>query len=245
MHGFKRVAGQVAEEVVLLALADHVVEGIVPPVHHATAEQAPFGNDNPFLRSVHSPIGEGIADDDVFAEQIAYAFKALRFDSVGEEGTIVFSEDVKEPFATGGGIVGEEFDAIDATDREHGVFLIFQLRVLPLFDKTAADAQLAPENLRQEIPIAAGGFQKAAVDALRLVLHEVKHGVHLALVGEDLAVLLHTGARLHLFGCGGNHKCQMIRLQVHQPIIWHDCLSEQEDHKKGCKPFLWCSGVQA
>lgn len=58
--------------------------------------------------------------------------------------------------------------------------------------EVADHGKLAAQDFGQEVAVAACGLQEAALDALRLLLDHVQHGIHLALVGEHLAVLLHA-----------------------------------------------------
>ena len=92
----------------------------------------------------------------------------------------------------------QQLDAIQAAHGQHRVLLILQLRILLGLRPPAAHSQLAPQYLNQKIPVAARGFQKAAVYPLRLRLHQVEHGVHLTRMGEHLAVVHHPLARFNL-----------------------------------------------
>ena len=61
------------------------------------------------------------------------------------------------------------------------------------------EGEFAAENFDEEVTVAAGGFEEAAVEPERLVAHEVEHGVHLAWIGEHLAVVSHSLAAFDLF----------------------------------------------
>ena len=51
------------------------------------------------------------------------------------------------------------------------------------------DSQLPLQNYRQEVPVAASGFEETGVDPLRFLLHEIEHGVDHALPGQHLAMI--------------------------------------------------------
>ena len=59
--------------------------------------------------------------------------------------------------------------------------------------------QFAAQNLDKEIPVATGGLKETAIEPERLIPHQVEHSVHLAWIGEHLAVLSHPLAALNLF----------------------------------------------
>ena len=67
------------------------------------------------------------------------------------------------------------------------------LTVLP-----RSDLELAPQDLRNEISITAGGLQKSGIHALCFLFHQIQHGVDLALGGKDLAVVRHALSGFHL-----------------------------------------------
>lgn len=52
--------------------------------------------------------------------------------------------------------------------------------------------KLASQHLSEEVAVVVRRLQEPGVNALRLGFHHVKHGVHLALVGEDLANVLNA-----------------------------------------------------
>ena len=59
--------------------------------------------------------------------------------------------------------------------------------------------EFAAEDFDEEVAVAAGGLKEAAFEPERLVAHEVEHGVHLARIGEHLAMVSHSLAAFDLF----------------------------------------------
>ena len=55
------------------------------------------------------------------------------------------------------------------------------------------------KNLNEKIAVTAGRLKEAAVEPERLVAHQVEHGVHLAWIGEHLAMVSHPLAAFDLF----------------------------------------------
>ena len=164
---------------------------------------------------------ERIAYDDVLAEEVADAVHTFLLHIVDIERMILVMENLEEPLTTGGGIVGQQLDAIDAADGKHRILFVFQLSVLALLHEAATHTQLPAENLRKEIAVATCRFQETAVDALRLVPNEVEHGIHLPFVGEHFAMLLHPFPRFYLFCLRCNHKKRMPNDSKQKPSYYH------------------------
>ena len=95
--------------------------------------------------------------------------------------------------AAGFGIVGEDVDAVAGADGDEALELPFGLG----FD-ILQKGEFAAQNLDKEIPVTAGRLKEAAVEPKRLVVHEVEHGVHLARIGEHLAMVSHPLAAFDL-----------------------------------------------
>ena len=55
------------------------------------------------------------------------------------------------------------------------------------------------DAVAEEVAVAAGGLEESAVEPERLVAHEVEHSVHLARIGEHLAMVSHPLAAFDLF----------------------------------------------
>jgi hypothetical protein len=85
-----------------------------------------------------------------------------------------------------GDVVRQQFDAVNAHQREQRVVLPLKIG-LAVFEFHGSE--LAPQDLREEIAIAARRFQKARVNALGLALHEVEHGLDHPRGGENLPVV--------------------------------------------------------
>ncbi len=103
--------------------------------------------------------------------------------------------------AAGLGVVGKDVDAVAGADGDEALELPFGLG----FD-VLQKGEFAAEDFDEEVAVAAGGLKEAAVEPERLVAHEVEHGVHLARIGEHLAMVSHPlaafdlGLLLFLFG---------------------------------------------
>lgn len=97
------------------------------------------------------------------------------------------------------GVVLEDAHAVQAAHRHEGVahVVVRVALVLP-----GHHGELAVQHLRQEVAVVACGLEEARLDVLGLLLDHVEHGVDLALVGEDLPVVLHSLARFDLLSHG-------------------------------------------
>ena len=73
MNGFECLAWVVGKQVVAMTACNQIAELIVSAVHHSASKQAPFRDDDPFVWLIYTMVGEGVADNDVLAEQIADA----------------------------------------------------------------------------------------------------------------------------------------------------------------------------
>lgn len=107
----------------------------------------------------------------------------------------MLGEDVSlQSGAAGFGIVGEDVDAVAGADGDEAL----ELPVGRGFE-VLQKGEFAAEDLDEEVAVAAGGLEEAAVEPKRLVSHEVEHGVHLAWIGEHLAMVSHSLAAFDLF----------------------------------------------
>ena len=138
MNGFECLAWVVGKQVVAMTACNQIAELIVSAVHHSASKQAPFRDDYPFVGIIHTMICERIADDDVLAEQIAYAFHTFVLHIVSIESKIFIMEYLEKTLTAGRGIVRQQLNAIDATHGEHCVLFVFQLGVLALLHKATA-----------------------------------------------------------------------------------------------------------
>ena len=212
------------EEAVLVALGDEEVElEVAAGELHAAGDGGPLAESDGLVFG--SAIGEGVATDDVLLEHIAEreevgAFfhhtarcglthhTALRLYGVICASRVqplrgwVLGEDVFfQSGAAGLGVVGQNVDAIAGAYGNQAFELPFRWG----FD-VIQKGKFAAQNLDKEIAVAAGGLEEAAVEAERLVAHEVEHSVHLARIGEHLAMVSHPlaafdlGFSLFLFG---------------------------------------------
>ena len=92
------------------------------------------------------------------------------------------------------GVVGQDVDAVAGADGDEAL----ELPVGRGFE-VLQEGEFAAEDLDEEVAVAAGGLEEAAVEPERLVAHEVEHGVHLAGIGEHLAMVSHPLAAFDLF----------------------------------------------
>ena len=182
---------KVREKPVAFVFTHEIGELVVPAIDLVGADETPFADVNPFVRTVYAFVGEGVAVDDVFGEDVADRLDAGRFASRLEEDAVLFREIGQESFPAGGGIVREKLDAIDARNGPDGIVFVLKLGILFGLDAAFAEGEFSPENLNQEIAVAASGFQETGVDPLRLRLDQVEHRVHFAGVGKHLAVSRH------------------------------------------------------
>ena len=91
------------------------------------------------------------------------------------------------------GVVGQDVDAVTGAHGNEALELPFGLG----FD-VLQKGEFAAHDLDEEVAVAAGGLEEAAVKPERLVAHEVEHGVHLARIGEHLAMVSHPLAAFDL-----------------------------------------------
>ena len=96
--------------------------------------------------------------------------------------------------AAGLGIVGQDVDTVAGADGNEALKFPFRLGFY-LFQK----GEFAAQNLDKEITVAAGGFKEAAVEPEGFVAHQIEHSVHLARIGEHLAMVSHPLAAFDLF----------------------------------------------
>ena len=95
--------------------------------------------------------------------------------------------------AAGLGVVGEDVDAVAGADGDEALELPFGLGF-----EVLQKGEFAAEDFDEEVAVAAGGLEEAAVEPERLVAHEVEHSVHLSWIGEHLAMVSHPLAALDL-----------------------------------------------
>lgn len=191
MDGREDFGRKVGEESLAVVFTDEVGEFVVPAVDLVCTDEAPFADVYPLIRLVHALVGEGIAVDDILGQDISGGLDAAVLAPGAEEGPVLLREAVQEAFPAGGGIIGQDFDAVDAGDSPDGIVLVLELGVLSGFDAGDANGEFAPENLDEEVAVAAGGFQETGVNPFRLRLHKVEHRVHFAGIREYLAVSRH------------------------------------------------------
>ena len=178
------------EKAVLVTLRDEEIKlEIASRELHTARYGCPFAEDNGLV--LGSAIGQCVAADDVLLQDELEAFfiaacTALFANLVNHFG--------KQPFTTSLGIVGQDVNAIAGAYGNQAFELPFRWG----FD-VLQEGEFAAQNLNKEIAVAAGRLKKAAVEPERLVAYQVKHGVHLAWIGEHLAMVSHPLAAFDLF----------------------------------------------
>ena len=178
------------EEAVLVALCDKEVKlEVAPRELHAARNGCPLAESDGSV--LGSAIGQRIAADDILLQHVSEAFfitvcTAFFANLVNHFG--------KQPFTTSLGIVGQDVNAIAGTYGNQALELPFRWG----FD-VLQKGKFAAQNLDEEIPVTTGRFKEAAVEPKRLVAHQVQHGVHLARIGEHLAMVSHPLAAFDLF----------------------------------------------
>ena len=156
---------------------------------HAARDGCPLAESDGLV--LGSAIGQCIAADDILLQHISEAFfiaacTALYANLVNHFG--------KQPLTTSLGVVGQNVNAIAGAYGNQALELPFRLG----FD-VLQKGEFAAQNLDKEIPVTAGRLKKAAVEPERLVAYQVKHGIHLARIGEHLAMVSHPLAAFDLF----------------------------------------------
>ena len=178
------------EKAVLVVFCDKEIKlEVAPGELHVARDGRPLAESDGLVLS--SAIGQRIAADDILLQHVLEAFfiticTALFANLVNHFG--------KQPLTTSLSIVGQDVNAIAGAYGD-------QALKLPLgggFD-VIQKGKFAAQNLDEKIPVTTGRFKKAAVKSKRLVAHQVEHGVHLARIGEHLAMVSHPLAAFDLF----------------------------------------------
>lgn len=185
------------EETVLVALGDEEVElEVTAGELHTARDGRPLAEGDGLV--LGGAVGQCVTTDDILLEHVAETFfiacRAVFFANLAHHLG-------KQPLTASLGIVGQDVDAITGTHGNQALELPFHLGFNVL-----QKGKFATEDFDKEIPVAAGGFEEAAVEPERLIAHQVEHGVHLAWIGEHLAMVSHPlaafdlGLLLFLFG---------------------------------------------
>ena len=190
-HGFVETLrlALFVEKTVLVVFCDKEIKlEVAPRELHAARDGCPLAESDGLV--LGSAIGQRIAADDVLLQHILKTF----FIAVC---TAFFANLVKhfgkQPFTTSLGIVGQDVNAIAGAYGNQAFELPFRWG----FD-VLQEGEFAVQNLDKEIAVAAGRLKKAAVEPERLVAYQVEHGVHLARIGEHLAMVSHPLAAFDL-----------------------------------------------
>ena len=178
------------EKAVLVALCDKEIKlEVAPRELHAARDRCPLAESDGFV--LDSAIGQRIAADDILLQHVSEAFFITVCTALFAN---LVNHFVKQPLTTSLGVVGQDVNAIAGAYGNQALELPFRLG----FD-VLQKGEFAAQNLDKEIPIAAGRLKEAAVEPKRLVAHQVEHGVHLARIGEHLAMVSHPLAAFDLF----------------------------------------------
>jgi hypothetical protein len=112
-----------------------------------------------------------------------------------ESSRVGITHNIQQPRTTGGNVVGQQIDAIEAGHRQDRV-------PFPLLAVTGVlfvnGQQLSPQHFGQEVTVPARRFEEARIDPLALMGDEVEHVVdqfgrseHLAVVDDALTRVRH------------------------------------------------------
>lgn len=108
---------------------------------------------------------------------------------------VPFPDDFQEAQAALLHIVRHDVDAVDAAHGLHRLAVnLFVVHVAPIALGVVLpnDVQLTPQDFHEEVSRAARRFKETGVYPLRLLLHEVQHGIYFACRREHLAALCHA-----------------------------------------------------
>ena len=178
------------EKAVLVTLRDEEVKlEIASRELHTARYGCPFAEDNGLV--LGSAIGQCVAADDILLQHILEAFFIAACTAPFANLVNHFG---KQPLTTSLGIVGQNVNAIAGAYGNQALELPFRWG----FD-VLQEGEFAAQNLDKEIPVAAGRLEEATVEPKRLVAYQVEHGVHLARIGEHLAMVSHPLAAFDLF----------------------------------------------
>ena len=178
------------EKAVLVVFCDKEVKlEVAPRELHAARYGCPFAEDNGLV--LGSAIGQCVAADDILLQHILEAFFIAACTAPFANLVNHFG---KQPLTTSLGIVGQNVNAIAGAYGNQALELPFRWG----FD-VLQEGEFAAQNLDKEIPVAAGRLEEATVEPKRLVAYQVEHGVHLARIGEHLAMVSHPLAAFDLF----------------------------------------------
>ena len=178
------------EEAVLVVFCDKEIKlEVAPRELHAARDGRPLAEGDGLV--LGSAIGQRISADDVLLQHVSEAFFITVCTALVANLTKYFG---KQPFTTSLGVVGQDVNAIAGAYGN-------QALELPLgwgFD-VLQKGEFAAQNLDEKIPVTTGRFKKATIEPKRLVAHQVEHGIHLAWIGEHLAMVSHPLAAFDLF----------------------------------------------
>ena len=88
----KGLGRKVGEQPVTFVFTNEIGKFIVPSVDFVGAYETPFADVYPFIGPVRTLIGEGIAVDDIFGQDIAGSLDAVAFALGFEEGPVLLRE---------------------------------------------------------------------------------------------------------------------------------------------------------
>ena len=189
-----------AEQVTGLVISLHQPgKGVVAALELIAGHKGPFGKNDGLLGIllvfVHAHQAQGVAADDVAGQNKPHRAAAVLADLLFADGFVLLVPHPIKPLPAGLAVVLQNIHTVKAADGQNGVFFVVHRELLVFL---FYNSQLPGQDLGEKIPIAAGGLQKAAVDALCLGFHEVAHRLYLPLGGKHLAVVRHPLFGFHL-----------------------------------------------
>ena len=172
---------------------------VVTALELITGHKGPFGKHDGLpgilLVFVHAHQAQGVAADDVAGQNKPHRAAAVLADLLFADGFVLLVPQPIKPLSAGLAVVLQNIHTVQAADGQNGVFFVVHWKLLVFLFH---NGQLPGQDLGKKIPIAAGGLQKTAVDALCLGFHEVAHRLDLPLGGKYLAVIRHPLFGFHL-----------------------------------------------
>src|SRR5437870_6149824 len=98
----------------------------------------------------------------------------------------ILGEDLQQVLAALLDVVRQEFDAVNAHERQQSIVPPLEIG-LAVFEFYGSE--LAPQDRHEEVATPAGWLQKAGVDSLRLVFHQIEHRLNDPRGSKDFPVV--------------------------------------------------------
>jgi len=167
-------------------LFQQTVEREIAPFQKAPVHRRPLGkNDRPGVVTGGLQ-RKRVAVDDVPFQDVPDGFAAVIVGLVFEQSQVDQIEYPEKPLAALPDVIFENIDAVEGRHGQDGVAFKVELAcAVARLDH----AKLAFEDFGQEVSGPASRFEEARVNPLGLGLHQVQHGIDLALSGQHLSMI--------------------------------------------------------